>query len=230
MTHSTGAINLILQAGLVAKMVLLLLLLASITCWTIILSHRKWFRIAEHQNREFLEAFWTGRDIDSLYTKAKDFPHAPLAIVFQFTVKELRQLSSMKTAPLTPDKMGNIHRSLLRSSSQQIASFEHHLGFLATIASTAPFLGLFGTVWGIMNSFQSIGSSGAAQLSVVAPGISEALITTAMGIAVALPAAGAYNYFVGKVKKLAVELEIFSHDFTNIIERNVFQHCQKEHS
>jgi biopolymer transport protein TolQ len=225
-----GALNLIFQAGLVAKIVLLLLLIASIISWTIILSHRKWFRIADDQNRQFLEAFWTGRDIDSIYNKAKEFPQAPLAIVFQFTVKELRQLSSLQNTPLTLDKMGNIHRSLLRSSSQQVAAFEQNLGFLATLASTAPFLGLFGTVWGIMNSFQSIGNSGAAQLSVVAPGISEALITTATGIAVALPAAAAYNYFVGKVKKIAVELEIFSHDFSNIIERNVFQHAQKESS
>ncbi|MGZ3688950.1 MAG: MotA/TolQ/ExbB proton channel family protein, partial [Bdellovibrionota bacterium] len=102
-----------------------------------------------------------------------------------------------------------------------IASLERNVGWLATTASAAPFVGLFGTVWGIMNSFQNIGATGAASLAVVAPGISEALITTATGIGAAIPAVVAYNFFAGQIKRIAVDMDTFSHDFINIVQRSV---------
>ena len=224
-THLTqlGVLDLISQAGLMAKLVLTLLLLTSIGCWSIMISKWKLLKQATLQNKGFLETFWTGRNLDEIVSKCDTFPRSPTAAVFHSAVKELRKLSSDEQGPLTVDKMDNIQRTLMRASTHEISSLEKNVGFLATTASAAPFVGLFGTVWGIMNSFQNIGATGAANLAVVAPGISEALITTATGIGAAIPAAIAYNYFVGQIKKIAVEMECFSHDFTNIIQRNLTQ-------
>ena len=144
-----------------------------------------------------------------------------MATVFKSGVKELKKVNSGEGETDNSGKVDNIYRALLRSSTSEVAALESHLGWLATTASAAPFVGLFGTVWGIMNSFQSIGASGAANLATVGPGISEALITTATGIAAAIPAVVAYNHFAGQIKRLAVDMECFSQDFINIIQRSM---------
>ena len=136
-------------------------------------------------------------------------------------MKELKRLSNTELEAIRHEGVENVHRALLRASNTEIAALERQVGWLATTASAAPFIGLFGTVWGIMNSFQNIGATGAANLAVVAPGISEALITTATGIGAAIPAVIAYNHFAGQIKRLATDMDCFAHDFLNIVQRSV---------
>ena len=154
-------------------------------------------------------------------TRATSFQARPVATVFKSGLKELRKVAPTEAALHNLGNVDNVHRALIRSSSSEVALLEKHVGWLATTASAAPFVGLFGTVWGIMNAFQSIGAYGAANLAVVAPGISEALITTATGIGAAIPAVVAYNHFAGQIRRLAVEMDGFSQDFINIVQRNV---------
>jgi biopolymer transport protein TolQ len=224
----TGILELISEAGLVAKLVLLLLLGTSITCWAIIVTKWRSFKLASEQNDQFMKLFWNSKNIDEIVTKSEKFLHSPVAAVFKYGVKELRKFSNHASnntneiyVPSNTEKVDNIYRALIRASTTEITLLEKNLTWLATTASAAPFLGLFGTVWGIMSAFQSIGATGAANLAVVAPGISEALITTATGIGAAIPAVIAYNYFTGKVRKVAVDMECFSQDFINIIQRSL---------
>ena len=209
--------DLVSQSGPVAKTVLLLLLLASVTCWSIIFMKWKGLRRAMRQNHDFLELFWHGKSLEDVMAKTDKYPGSPVAAVFKSGVKELKKVAPGEGA----DGIDNVHRALVRASNSEIAGFERHVGWLATTASAAPFVGLFGTVWGIMNSFQNIGATGAANLAVVAPGISEALITTATGIGAAIPAVIAYNHFAGQIKRLSVDMECFTQDFLNIIQRSI---------
>jgi biopolymer transport protein TolQ len=221
---SAGFIDLIADSGLVAKCVLLVLLSASVVCWGIILTKWRSLSRALNQNQAFLTVFWHGKNIEEIFAKSEKFPNSPVATVFKSGVKELKKVTSAEGEPQpeSGERVDNVYRALMRSSTSEVAALETHLGWLATTASAAPFIGLFGTVWGIMNSFQSIGATGAANLAVVGPGISEALITTATGIAAAIPAVVAYNHFSGQIRKLAVEMECFSQDFINIVQRSVF--------
>lgn len=218
---SLGILDLIAESGPVAKFVLLLLMSTSIFCWAIILMKWRSLSRAARQNQKFLNVFWHGKNIDEIFAKCEKFPSSPVATVFKSGVKELKKVNSGEGETDNSGKVDNIYRALLRSSTSEVAALESHLGWLATTASAAPFVGLFGTVWGIMNSFQSIGASGAANLATVGPGISEALITTATGIAAAIPAVVAYNHFAGQIKRLAVDMECFSQDFINIIQRSM---------
>ena len=222
-----GLFDLILQAGLVGKSVLLLLVAASVFSWTVIFSKWQAMKAVAKENTSFLDIFWHGKSIDEIYTKSEKFARSPTASVFKSGFRELKKLTG-DSQHLDSQSIDNIYRALLRSSSAEISTLEKHLGWLATIASAAPFVGLFGTVWGIMNSFQSIGATGAASLAVVAPGISEALITTAFGIGTAIPAVIAYNHFAGMIKKVAVDMDCFSQDFLNIVQRSVMGTASKK--
>ena len=206
----TGILDLISQAGWVAKFVLLVLLGASTVCWAIIATKWKTLNQSLTQNEKFLLVFWNGKNIDEVINQSEKYSNSPVANVFRYGVKELRRLGNQEAyAVSNPEKVDNIYRALVRAASSEISILEKHVGWLATTASAAPFVGLFGTVWGIMNAFQNIGASGTANLAIVAPGISEALITTATGIAAAIPAVIAYNHFVGQIKKVAVDMECF---------------------
>ncbi len=218
----SGVFDLVSESGLVAKLVLFLLLSISITCWAIIAIKWKILQLAHSQNKNFIHAFWNGKNIDEILTQSEQFPNSPVASVFKYGVKELRKLQTghADASPTNFEKIENIYRALNRASTSEISILEKHVGWLATTASAAPFMGLFGTVWGIMNAFQNIGTTGAANLAIVAPGISEALITTAAGIGVAIPAVIAYNYYVGQIKIVATDIECFSQDFINIIQRS----------
>lgn len=217
-----GIMDLIAQSGLVAKLVLALLLGASVFCWSVIVMKIRTFSVAQRQNERFLSVFWHGKNMDEVISKSEKFPYSPVAGVFRSGVRELKKLSSSESnATSASEKVENVQRALMRASSAEVAQLEKHVGWLATTASAAPFVGLFGTVWGIMNSFQNIGATGAANLAIVAPGISEALVTTATGIAAAIPAVIAYNSFVNQIKKIAIEMECFSQDFANIVSRNL---------
>lgn len=213
--------TLINDSGPVAKLVLLSLLGASLLCWSIIFMKWRTLKRAVQENAEFLNLFWHAKTIDDIFSKCDKFSSSPVASVFKSGVKELKKFGGDELQSGHLDGVDNIQRALIRASNNEIAGLEKHVNWLATTASAAPFVGLFGTVWGIMNSFQSIGATGAASLAVVAPGISEALITTAAGIGAAIPAVIAYNHFVGQIKRVSVDMESFSQDFMNIIQRNV---------
>jgi biopolymer transport protein TolQ len=219
----TGLLGLIAEAGPVAKFVLFLLLSTSVYCWAVIFTKGRSFKRAASQNGKFLDVFWHGKSIDEIFGKADQYPGSPVASIFKSGVKELKKLSSSNDLQSAgKEGVQNISRALARQSNAEVANLEKHISILATTASAAPFVGLFGTVWGIMNSFQNIGATGAANLAVVAPGISEALITTATGIAAAIPAVVAYNHFINKIRRQAVEMENFTQDFLNIIQRSTF--------
>lgn len=216
-----SVLDLITHSGPVAMFVLFVLLAASLLCWTIIFSKWKSLKRATAQNSSFLTIFWNSKTIDEIMDKSEKFRDSPVATVFRNGVRELKKLSSDDLQYAGVEKIDNIQRALIRASTTEITSLEKGVGWLATTASAAPFVGLFGTVWGIMSAFQNIGATGAANLAVVAPGISEALITTACGIGAAIPAVVAYNHFSGQIKRVAVDMESFSQDFMNIIQRSV---------
>ena len=229
--------NLLLEtfanAGLTVKFVLLLLLIMSIACWGIILYKYFLFRRAEKGSKQFFVIFSKGQSLAEIYQSSRHAPNNPLKEVFEAGYRELTRILKGPSAGTSrtsqesgaPDiktaGVDNIGRSLRKAQTQVITNLESALTFLATTGSTAPFIGLFGTVWGIMTAFRNIGATGSANLAVVAPGIAEALIATAVGLFAAIPAVVAYNYFLNWVKVLASEMETFSSDFINIIERHL---------
>lgn len=214
-----GVIDLILQAGPLVKFVMLILFVAAVTSWAIIFLKRRLLITAAKQNEGFLHGFWGGWSVDESFTKAADFPLSPVAKSFQAAVRELRKTSNRGDFKQGSARLDMVVRALKKSNAAELAALEYSLGWLASTASAAPFIGLFGTVWGIMNSFQNIGATGNASLAAVAPGISEALIATAIGLFAAIPAAIAYNFLIGKVRDHATELDAFSQDLLNLLAR-----------
>ena len=212
-----GIFDLISQSGPVGKMVLAILVIASIFSWALIFSKLRLLKKASWENTEFLNVFWNSRSMDEVLIKSERFDRSPVARIFKNGARELKKLSDSSQGD--PKSMDNVGRALSRSANSEIADLERNVSWLATTASATPFIGLFGTVWGIMTSFQSIGASGAANLAIVAPGISEALITTAMGIAAAVPAVIAYNHILVKIKRIAIDMDCFAQDFLNIVHR-----------
>lgn len=214
-----GLFDLLWQAGPMAKFVLLLLLSASVFSWGIIISKWRTYQKAFSENTKFLNVFWHSKNVDDVFGKCEKYSYSPIAATFKSGYKELRRVTE-ENKGVDAECIDNINRALMRASNAEISLLEKHVSWLATTASAAPFVGLFGTVWGIMNAFQNIGATGAANLAIVAPGISEALITTAAGIGAAIPAVIAYNHFAGHVKRLAADMDCFGHDFLNIISRS----------
>ncbi len=215
-----GILDLVSQSGPMAKMVLFVLVATSVMSWALIFMKLKHLKGASRENGKFLNVFWHGKSIEEIFAKADRFARSPIASVFRSGVKELKKVTGTEGRALDEFAIDNVTRALMRTTSSEIVALEKHVSWLATAASAAPFVGLFGTVWGIMNSFQSIGASGAANLAIVAPGISEALITTATGIGAAIPAVIAYNYFANQIRRLAIDMECFSQDFLNIVQRS----------
>jgi biopolymer transport protein TolQ len=210
-------------------MVLLLLLFFSIASWTIIFIKFLYMRRAFRESDFFMEVFWESRDFGVAFKEAEQFQGSPIARIFCIGYIELRKLSRpLNSSQEDTDSIGNrfvgidnVKRSLRRAENMEVTRMMRLVPFLATTGNTTPFIGLFGTVWGIMNSFHKIGLTGSASLAAVAPGISEALIATAAGLAVAIPAVIAFNYFMQKIRIMESELESFSADFLNIIERDI---------
>jgi biopolymer transport protein TolQ len=227
-------IQMILGAGLMVQCVLLLLFFFSITSWAIILIKFRYLRKAFGESADFIDYFWKSRSLSDAFAKAKQLQSSPVARIFRIGYMELKKLSQTG-APLTAKRgesdtlrgkvtgTNNIQRALRRSINTEITKMTQMVPFLATTGNTTPFIGLFGTVWGIMNSFHGIGLRGSASLAVVAPGISEALVATAAGLAVAIPAVIAFNYFMQKIRVIESELQSFSADFLNIIEREILR-------
>jgi biopolymer transport protein TolQ len=202
------AIKLILQAGYVVKGVLLILLFFSVLSWAIIFYKHRYFTKASKESEAFLRVFRAGRDLKGLFSTARTLRISPLANVFQAVYTEEGRTSREE-----------IKRMLRRYEALEAAKLESYLNFLATTGSTTPFIGLFGTVWGIMNAFRGIGQAGSASLAVVAPGIAEALITTAAGLAAAIPAVVAYNYYLSRARRLIIEMEDFSEELLDLFMR-----------
>lgn len=211
--------TLVLHAGAMVKFVMIILILASVVCWAIIGAKYFIFRDANKHTALFLDHFYEGQEWDVLTKQIRLYKGSPLAHVFQAGYHELEKTGMKKD--VDKPHFDNIIRALRRAMTAEITRLEKTVYFLATTGSTAPFVGLFGTVWGIMNSFQSIGATGVANLAVVAPGISEALIATAFGLAAAIPAVIGYNYFQQRVRIYSSEMENFASDFTNMMKRNV---------
>ncbi len=195
------ALQMILQAGYIVKGVLIILLFFSVVSWAIIFFKHRYFSKANKENDQFLKAYRAGRDPKGLYQVTRVFTISPIANIFRAVYADEGNKDKSETK-----------RLLRRYEALETAKLEKYLSFLATTGSTTPFIGLFGTVWGIMNSFRNIGASGAASLAVVAPGIAESLIATAAGLAAAIPAVIAYNYYLSMARRMIVEIEDFSEE------------------
>jgi len=237
-------IHMIGNAGLVVQLVLLMLLFFSVSTWAIILIKSRYLKRAVKQSAEFTEYFWKSRDLSSAFAKAKQLHGSPLARIFRIGYVELRKTSQSgngssdsssaaddESLPFSTRLAGtdNVKRALRRATNTEMTRMTQMVPFLATTGNTAPFIGLFGTVWGIMNSFSGIGQRGSASLAVVAPGISEALVATAAGLAAAIPAVIAFNYFMNRIRIVETEMQSFSADFLNIIERDILQIERRRH-
>jgi biopolymer transport protein TolQ len=212
--------TLVADASPLVKLVLLFLLIASVVTWAIILQKGRILRKAMSQNASFLDQFWNSKSLDEIHDRLDKFDGSPIAKVFSAGFKELRKLpADFRTVDGVPEVI-NIERALNRTHSIEMDHLEQYVDLLASTASAAPFIGLFGTVWGIMSSFQNIGAMGSASLAVVAPGISEALIATAMGLAAAIPAAVAYNWILTRIKRNSLDMESFTKEFLNMVQRS----------
>jgi biopolymer transport protein TolQ len=224
-------VHMVMNAGAVVKLVLLILSLFSVVSWTIIFMKWRLLRKARQETTYFLDLFWHAMDFNEIYRECDMLRYSPVAHLFGSAYAELRRARKGQTAACGPsgEETGpqalivHVERMLKRTTMDQTNRMERALSFLATTGNTAPFIGLFGTVWGIMESFRGIGLKGSANLAVVAPGISEALIATAAGLAAAIPAVVAFNYFNNKVMALRTEMDVFSSDFLSLVERQAIR-------
>jgi biopolymer transport protein TolQ len=232
-------IHMIGNASLIVQLVLVLLLFFSVTSWAIILIKYRYIKKAFKQSAEFTEFFWKSRDLSNAFSRAKQLHGSPVARIFRIGYVELKKTSQsggdaaqVQSSEEKEDSssfgtrfsgMGNVNRALRRAINTEMTRLTQMVPFLATTGNTTPFIGLFGTVWGIMNSFSGIGQRGSASLAVVAPGISEALVATAAGLAAAIPAVIAFNFFMNKIRIVETEMQSFSADFLNIIERDILR-------
>jgi biopolymer transport protein TolQ len=227
---SIDIFQIVTEAGFMVQMVLLILLFFSITSWTIILIKFLYMRKAFRQSHIFNDIFWESRDLSVAFKEAKLLDGSPLARVFSIGYAELKKVGQTAPRVIKGDALSlsdkftrtdNVKRALRRSIRNETTRMTQMIPFLATAGNTTPFIGLFGTVWGIMESFRGIGLSGSASLAVVAPGISEALVATAAGLAVAIPAVIGFNYFMQRIRVMESELQSFEADFLNIIESDI---------
>jgi biopolymer transport protein TolQ len=223
---ATDIVQMVVHAGLMVKFVLLILLFFSVVSWTIIFMKWRLFQRARQDNAFFMDMYWESTEFNKIYEQSNDLRFSPLAYLFRSGYTELKKISKLRAG--SANKEGNpsiepfldtVERTLRKAAMYQNNKAEQTLSFLATAGNTAPFIGLFGTVWGIMESFRGIGLQASASLAVVAPGISEALIATAAGLAAAIPAVVAFNYFSRKAMSLRSEMDAFTSDFLTLVER-----------
>jgi biopolymer transport protein TolQ len=222
MTTDPSLWSFIANAGLVVKCVMLLLMIASIISWTFIFQRGIFLKNAGHAVAEFEDQFWSGKDLSKLYEglARRNETLEGLENIFYAGFREYSRLSANKVSGVSSDiMMESVARAMRIANAREMDQLERHLSFLATVGSTSPYVGLFGTVWGIMTSFQSISAMQQATIAMVAPGISEALIATAMGLFAAIPAVIAYNRFNSDVERLANTYDTFQEEFSNILHR-----------
>ncbi|MBX2996217.1 MAG: protein TolQ [Bdellovibrionaceae bacterium] len=223
---NTNAWDAILSASPVVQLTLLILVGLSIFCWAVGLAKYAQLRQLAQANEPFINRFWKASSLESLNEDLDQYlKKSSVARVFRAGYMELQKLADQRggNGPLQLSGSDNLERALRKAIDLEISAMESRLTLLATTGSTGPFIGLFGTVWGIMGSFHKIGASGSASLAVVAPGISEALIATAIGLAAAIPAVVLYNNFVAQIRRQEIDLNNFANDFLNISKRNFFK-------
>jgi biopolymer transport protein TolQ len=232
--NSPGVFSRAWQAGFVVFMTLLLLIASSIYCWTIIVM--KWLELKKigGSTEAFIKSFWDSRSLNDLNGRLGDYPYSPAREVFRSGYAELARSNQMREQTTSLEvaigaAMDNLNRTLQKAKTGERKLLEKNLSYLAIIASVAPFVGLFGTVWGIMNSFEGIARTGSASLAAVAPGIAEALTATAFGLAAAIPAVVGYNLFSVKLRQQMMAVDGFCADFLNIVERYLVTEKSKGH-
>lgn len=219
MTTDFSIYHMIASASIVVQIVLAILLVASIVSWTAIFRKSGILRRAEASAREFESEFWSGGDLAELYRRLEVKKESgAFANVFRVGFKEFARL--VRAGGSGASALVSARRAMTATRARELDQLENNMNFLATVGSTAPYVGLFGTVWGIMAAFQGLGHAEQATLAMVAPGISEALIATAMGLFAAIPATVAYNRFAHQVDRLDGRIETFTDEFTNILEHH----------
>ncbi|MCX7816715.1 MAG: protein TolQ [Syntrophales bacterium] len=235
--HFQGTLlNMILEAGIVVQLVLIILLGFSVVSWAIIMMKFVTFRRIKAENNAFSDVYLKGQRLAEIFSNTKNLKNSTLAGVFRSGYSELVKISqqprdpqSVKGNPQNIDAIpvfkgiDNVERAISQAIGMETSKLESLLGFLATTGNACPFIGLFGTVWGIMDTFKGIGIRGSATLAVVAPGISEALIATAAGLAAAIPAVIFYNYYLSKIRVFNQEMESFGAELVNVIQRNLLK-------
>ncbi|HXQ49641.1 MAG TPA: protein TolQ [Stellaceae bacterium] len=222
--HDLSIVTLFLQSDTIVKLVLLLLLLASLWSWAVIFDKMSRFRRLRRDAESFEESFWSGGSLDELYDRVGARPADPMSAVFAAAMREWRRSVTKGLATSTAMKTSleeRIERVMHVTVGREMDRLERFMTFLATVGSTAPFVGLFGTVWGIMNSFQSIAAAKNTSLAVVAPGIAESLFATALGLVAAIPAVVAYNKFATDFGRYAGRLDAFATEFSAILSRQL---------
>ncbi len=223
--------GLFIQADLVVKTVMLLLLVASVWSWTLIFDKRRVLSRLSRRATKFEDAFWSGEALDKLYTRVKKSPDDPMLATFSAGMDEWQ--NGISGGMPTQDRLQaslqqRIERAMAVAIGKEMQRLEKGMTFLASVGSTAPFIGLLGTVWGIMNSFSSIAATNNTSLAVVAPGIAEALFATALGLLAAIPAVVFYNMFTTALNRYADRLETFSTEFSTILSRHMDQQVQQD--
>jgi biopolymer transport protein TolQ len=227
-TFNGSIYEMVAHAGPVGKAVLLVLAIFSIISWGIIIKKFRVIGIARKETEKFYETYSKKGNLANIYSVGKNFKNSPEAKLFAAGYNELA--ANVKTPSpdghmaeskkVAIDNLDGISRALSKTTLQEITRLEKTITFLATTGSTTPFIGLFGTVWGVMTSFHGIGVKGSASIAIVAPGIAEALIATAAGLAAAVPAVIFYNYFVNRIRVIANDMDAFTLDFLSLIEKN----------
>lgn len=221
MTTDMSILSLVMSASFVVQFVLLILLAASFASWNIIFTKRRLIRRTKSASDDFEASFWSGGDLNTLYRSAgrQKGGSSGMASIFESGFREFNRVSQQ--GDVEPDKVVEECRRAMRvSQMREVDKLEQSLATLASIGSTSPYVGLFGTVWGIMNSFQALGNVQSATLAMVAPGIAEALIATAMGLFAAIPAVIAYNRYADKVVRLEIRYDGFMEEFSSILQRH----------
>lgn len=208
--------NELLQSGPTALLILAILLTFSVVSWAIIFVKYRSLKAAERGSANFVDLFWRIKKFDDVFERSRRYQSSPAALLFQRGYEELK--NSDKSLNQS-DVFDGVEHTLKRAIAKENANLEKMVPFLATVGSTSPFIGLFGTVIGIMNSFRDIGASGNASLATVAPGIAEALIATAAGLLAAIPAVIAYNYFSVRIRSVSEEMNNFASDFMRVAKR-----------
>ena len=222
--YDFSMVSLFLRADVIVKTVIVLLLLASIWCWAIIFEKLLWLRRLNSRADDFESAFWSGNPLEDLYDRIGAQPRDPMSAVFVAAMREWQRslekglVGSHVTRASLQERVDRVMQITL---VREVDRVERHMNFLATTGATAPFVGLFGTVWGIMNSFQSIALSKNTSLAIVAPGIAEALFATALGLLAAIPAVVAYNKLSKDLDRYAGRLDTFASEFSAIMSRQM---------
>ena len=216
-------------SGWVVRLVLFTLIGFSVSCWGIALAKAREMRRAEKQSAKFVDIFWEAKNLGAIHAASIDLKDSPVAQVFRAGYQELQRLTKRKREASDADDEGefggveNVQRAMQRARIQEVTRLERGLTFLATTSSTAPFIGLFGTVWGIMTAFMGLSTTTSSSIQAVAPGIAEALIATAMGLAAAIPAVVMYNRFARQLRVLTAEIDTFAVEFLNISDRHLLK-------